>query len=105
MNRAERRFKSEIKDLKRRKLYVNHAINGRFEVNDESAEVQSFLMDCKRHRNTLNPYNHSNYERVKNGEGHWSQYPKNKYYGSNGYKLKHKTYKERKEEEMFASQE
>jgi len=97
MTREKRRLKSKLKDIKRRHLYLNHAINGRFEVKDESAEIKNNYSDSLAHRNTLDPSVQSNYERVKNGEGHWSQYPKNRYYGAKGYRVKQKTYREKKE--------
>jgi len=84
-----------LKDLRRRRLYKSHAINGRYELSaKEDRELSLFetwnrehngnwqLMDNTAHRNTISP------ENLTDNVGHWAEYPKNQKYGSRGYDLK-----------------
>lgn len=81
-----RRYENRLKDLRRRKLYRNHAINGRYELNldkeDDSVSIINSIPqygDSRYSEITVNP------DLLDNKIGHWSEYPKTKYYGSKGY--------------------
>ena len=89
-----RREQNRLKDLRRRKLYRNHAINGRYELSDKEDSSLSFCAVYNEHnpnvrmvewtaqRETIHP------DKLTNDVGHWQEYPKNRNYESRGYSLK-----------------
>lgn len=81
-----RRNKEKVKDLRRRHLYRNNAINGRYELNldkeDDSVSVVNSIPGYGKTRYskvTIQP------DKLDGRTGHWQGYPKTKYYGSKGY--------------------
>lgn len=99
MTRDERRYIEYIKDKRRRKLYVNGTINGRYEVTGEPLTPPEGFADLKWTRKTLNSWNDEHVKLIKSGEGYWQQYPKTKYYGSKGYSKGCRSVKDIREEE------
>ena len=89
-----RRNQEKVKDLRRRKLYRNRAINGRYEISDKENPSLSMcavynehypnvrLADCVAGRETIHP------SKLTNDIGHWQEFPKNQYYGRYGWNLK-----------------
>lgn len=84
--RAQRRLLADLKDKRRRFLYRNRAINGRYELNldkeDDSVSVVNSVSGygiTRYSKVTIQP------EKLDNETGHWQEYPKTKYYGSAGY--------------------
>ena len=82
-----RRNKERVKDLRRRHLYRNNAINGRYEISDKEDDSVT---------DVNNPYNAGwwmlsgsrnviAHHKLDNKTGHYQEYPKTKYYGSKGY--------------------
>lgn len=86
-----RRNKERVKDLRRRHLYRNNAINGRYELSykedpnlslcavHNKANPNWKLVEWTAQRETVHP------DKLTNDIGHWQEYPKTKYYGSKGY--------------------
>lgn len=90
-----RREQNRLKDLRRRKLYRNRAINGRYEISDkEDDSVIDRNNPC-----CFGLWELSGSKRViarnklDNTTGHWQEYPKNHKYGSSGYNLKSSKHK------------
>ena len=94
--RDYRRHEERMKDLRRRKLYRNHAINGRYELSDKedhslsrcavfnehhSSEIGR-MSECLANTETIDP------NKLTNDIGHWQEFPKNQYYGRYGWNLK-----------------
>lgn len=89
-----RRNQEKLKDLRRRKLYRNHAINGRYELSNKEDPSLSMcavynahnpvvrMVEWTAQKETIHP------DKLTNDIGHWQEYPKNKGYGSKGYFLK-----------------
>lgn len=84
--RAQRRLLTDLKDKRRRFLYRNNAINGRYELNlDKEDDSVSVVNSVPGHgaihysKVTIQP------EKLDNEIGHWQEYPKTKYHGSDGY--------------------
>ena len=88
-----------MKDLRRRRLYKSHAINGRYELSDKEDQSLSLcavhnkanpnwkLVEWTAQRETVHP------DKLTNDIGHWQEYPKNQNYGSRGYNLKSSRHK------------
>ena len=81
-----RRNKERVKDLRRRRLYRNNAIEGRYELNLDTEDDSKSLVN---NRPSWGVMHYSKVtvapEKLDNKTGHWQQYPKTKYYGSKGY--------------------
>lgn len=89
-----RRAQARLKDLRRRKLYRNHAINGRYELSDKEDQSLSLcavhnkanpnfkLVEWTAQRETVHP------DKLTNDLGHWQEFPKNQYQGRYGWNLK-----------------
>jgi hypothetical protein len=83
-----------LKDARRRKLYKNCAINGRYELSDKEDSTLSVCAVYNEHkpnvrmvewiaqRKTIHP------SKLHNGIGHWAEFPKNQKYGRYGWNLK-----------------
>jgi len=92
--RDYRRHEERMKDLRRRKLYRNHAINGRYELSDKEDPELSLCAVYNKHnpyvrmvewtaqKETIHP------SKLTNDIGHWQEFPKNQYYGRYGWNLK-----------------
>lgn len=85
-----------MKDLRRRKLYRNHAINGRYEIS--SKEDTSITYKSVWAEEGINLVSHwgkvkIHPDKLTNDIGHWQEYPKNQKYGSRGYDLKSSKHK------------
>ena len=90
---------NRVKDLRRRRLYRNHAINGRYELSykedpnlslcavHNKANPNCKLVEWTAQRETVHP------DKLTNDIGHWQEYPKNQNYGSRGYNLKSSKHK------------
>lgn len=100
-----RRNQSKLKDLRRRFLYRNNAINGRYEISDKEDDSVT---------DVNNPYNAGWWElsgsrnviahhKLDNKTGHWQEYPKTRNFGSKGYYRK-KGWKSRAFKERFLSE-
>ena len=84
-----------MKDLRRRKLYRNRAINGRYEISDKEDDSVTDrnnpccfgLWELSGSRRTIAR------NKLTNDIGHWQEYPKNQKYGSSGYNLKSSRHK------------
>ena len=100
-----RRNQEKVKDLRRRFLYRNHAINGRYELdlNKEDDSVSEL---------NTNNYGESHWSKVTvnpklldNKTGHWQEYPKTRNHGEKGYYRKKgykaKAFKERVLDELI----
>lgn len=83
-----RREQNRLKDLRRRKLYRNHAINGRYELSDKEdssisyGNVINYKGDMRWAEVQIHP------SKLTNDVGHWSEFPKNQNYAGYGYNLK-----------------
>ena len=82
-----RRHQERLKDLRRRKLYRNHAINGRYEVSDkEDDSVTDRNNPCCAGMWRLSGSKKTiAHHKLNNTIGHWQQYPKPKNYMGEGY--------------------
>lgn len=77
-----------MKDLRRRRLYKNHAINGRYELSDKEdssisyGSVINYYGDMRWAEVQIHP------SKLTNDVGHWQEFPKNQKYGRYGWNLK-----------------
>lgn len=97
--RDYRRHEERMKDLRRRRLYRNNVINGRYELSDKEDSNLSLcavhnkanpnwkMVEWTAQRGTVHP------DKLTNDIGHWQEYPKNQNYGSRGYNLKSSKHK------------
>ena len=88
-----------MKDLRRRRLYRNRSINGRYELSCKEdpdlslcavynkANPNFKMVEWTAQRETVHP------DKLTNDIGHWQEYPKNQNYGSRGYNLKSSRHK------------
>ena len=84
---------NRLKDLRRRRLYRNHSINGRYEISSKEDKSVTY-----REVWDINLVSHWGYvtihpSKISNEIGHWQEYPKNQNYGSRGYNLKSSKHK------------
>lgn len=91
-----RRFEERMKDLRRRNLYRNRCLKGRYEISSKEDKSITY-----REVWDINLVSHWGYvtihpDKLTNDIGHWQEPPKTKYYGSKGYLRKKKTLTERK---------
>ena len=83
-----RRNQEKVKDLRRRKLYRNRAINGRYEIS--SKEDESVTYKSVYAKEGINLVSHwgkvmIHPDKLTDDVGHWQEYPKTHNYGSKGY--------------------
>lgn len=77
-----------MKDLRRRRLYKNHSINGRYELSDKEdasisyGNVTNYKGDMRWAEVQIHP------SKLTNDVGHWQEFPKNQKYGRYGWNLK-----------------
>ena len=88
-----RREQNKIQDLRRRRFYRNHAINGRFELSGKEdpsisyGSVINYKGDMRWAEVQIHP------SKLTDDVGHWQEFPKNQNYGSRGYNLKSSKHK------------
>lgn len=80
-----------MKDLRRRRLYRNHAINGRYEIS--SKEDDSITYKAVYAEDGINLVSHwgeimISPDKLTDDVGHWQEFPKNQKYGRYGWNLK-----------------
>lgn len=97
--RDYRRHEERMKDLRRRRLYRNNAINGRYELSDKEDPDLSLcavynknnstvrMVEWTAQKETIHP------SKLTDDIGHWQEFPKNQNYGSRGYNLKSSKHK------------
>lgn len=85
---------NKLKDLRRRRLYRNCAINGRYELSDKEDASLSLCSVYNEHNPNVRMVEFTaqrktvHYSKIDDTIGHWSEFPKNQKYGRYGWNLK-----------------